>query len=99
MTTMYTPFFKFGIAALVLIFSLLSAYLSFFVWALGVGVDADFHKAMGYLFVCINVLCICGGFWFLFKDQHFFAIVFAISPAPLAMASVALTIFLVRNQH
>jgi hypothetical protein len=54
---------------------------------------------MGYLFATINILCICGGLWFFFKGQHLVAIVFAISPAPLSMASLALAIFLVRNQH
>jgi hypothetical protein len=99
MTTLYALFLKFGIAMLILIFSLLSGYLSFFLWVLGVGVEADFHKVMGYLFATINILCICGGLWFFFKGQHLVAIVFAISPAPLSMASLALAIFLVRNQH
>lgn len=99
MTTLYAPFFNFGIATLILVFSLLSAYLSFFLWVLGVGVEADFHKVMGYLFAAINVLCICGVFWFLSKGQHFVAIVFSISPAPLSMAFLWLAILLVRKPH
>ena len=73
-----------------IIFLILSAAVSLFVWILGVGIDRTTHNSMGLFFVGANLFAIGGVVYFLRKRRNGTALILALCPTALVICSVIL---------
>ena len=82
-----------AVAALAVILAVIGAGLSLIFWALGIGVDDGFHKAMGIGFVAINLGCWVALTRCLRTGRNGLALALSAAPAPLSVGLVLVVVY------
>ena len=82
------------VAALFVLLTLASAYVSLMMWGLGVGVQQSTHYTVGIVFAAIHAACFGGGVWSLLVQRRLLAVGFPIAATPLCVGALAVAIYL-----